>query len=125
MDIFKDIIPSLVTSKKYCLEDEKEYIPLIVNKSISYLDDGLFYATEMNNYPDLPNRAQYNYYFHTIKGKRRPFTPWIKTIKNDDVLLLQKYFGYNDKKAKEVLNIITKQQLKMIQDAYNDRDECL
>lgn len=116
-DLFKDILPSLQLTKKYCLEEEKDYNPFMVNKSISYHDDGLFYAAEMNRYPDLPRRSQYDFYFHALKAKRRPFVKWAKPISLEDVDLVKQYFGYNDAKARDSLNILSKDQLVMIRKA--------
>lgn len=113
-DLFKDILPSLQLTKKYCLEDEKDYVPFMVNKFISLHDDGLFFAAEMNQYPDLPRKAQYDFYFHTLKTKRRPFVKRDKPVKEDDVELVKQYFGYNDSKARDALRILNTNQLEMI-----------
>lgn len=121
-ELFKDILPSLQLTKKYCLEDEKDYVPFIVNKFISLHDDGLFFAAEMNQYPDLPKRAQYDFYFHALKAKRRPFVKREKPVEEEDVELVKKYFGYNDTKARESLNILSKDQLVMIRKALTVGD---
>lgn len=113
-ELFKDILPSLQLTKKYCLEDEKDYVPFVVNKFISLHDDGLFFAAEMNQYPDLPKRAQYDFYFHALKAKRRPFVKRDKPVKEDDVELVKQYFGYNDAKARDALRILNTNQLEMI-----------
>lgn len=116
-ELFKDILPSLQLTKKHCLEDEKDYNAYMVNKFISLHDDGLFYAAEMNRYPDLPKRAQYTFYLHALKSRRRPFVKMAKPVKLEDVELVRQYFGYNDTKARESLNILTKDQLVMIRKA--------
>ena len=117
MDIFKDIIPSLMTTKNYCLDDDKEYVPRVINKAISLHEDCIFIAAQMNLYKELPNKAQYDYYFFTIKQRRRSFIPWIKFEKDKNLELVMKYFDCNEKKAKEALSIINKEQLKMIRKA--------
>lgn len=116
-DLFKDILPSLQLTKKYCLDNEKDYNPFMVNKSISYHDDGIFYAAEMNRYPDLPRKSQYDFYFHVLKAKRRPFIKWAKPIKLDDIELVKQYFSYNDAKARDALKILNTGQLEMIRKA--------
>jgi len=113
-DLFKQIIPSLLSTKKDCLEDEKDYVPFVVNKAISQYVDGIFYANEMNRYPELPKRAQYDFYFHSLAAKKRPFVKWSKPEKEQNIELIKQYFNYSDKKAREVLNIISQDQLVMI-----------
>lgn len=113
-ELFKDILPSLQLTKKHCLEDEKDYVPYMVNKFISLHDDGLFFAAEMNRYPDLPKKAQYDFYFHILKARRRPFVKWAKPLKEEDVDLVKQYFGYNDSKARDALRILNTNQLEMI-----------
>jgi Bacteriophage clamp loader A subunit len=118
-DLFKEIVPSILQTKKHCLENEKDYVPFVVNKTLSYHDDCLFYAAEMNQYPGLPHRLQYDFLFHSIKSRRRPFARWVKPEeKNDDIKAVQAYYNYSETKARESLNILTEDQLVMIRKAY-------
>jgi len=112
-DLFKDILPSLQLTKKYIFVD-KDYNPFMVNKAISYYVDAIFYANEMNRYTDLPKVAQYDFYFYGLEAKRRPYTKWAKSPKQEDLELIQRYFGYNETKARDVINILTEDQLVMI-----------
>lgn len=121
-DLFKDIIPSLQFTKKHCLEEEKDYNSFMVNKAMSYHDDSLFYAAEMNMMPHLPRMAQYDFYFHALKAKKRYFVKWAKPIKEDDIEIIKQYFNYNDRKAMDILNIITADQLVMIRKALTIGD---
>lgn len=113
-DLFKDILPSIQLTKKHVLEDEKDYNPYMVNKFISLHDDGLFYAAEMNRYPQLSKMAQYTFYLHALKSRRRPFVKMAKPVKQEDVELVKQYFGYNEIKARDVLGILNTNQLEMI-----------
>ncbi len=114
-DLFKEIIPSLLTTKNHCLEEEKDYVSFVINKAISQHDDGIFYAAEMNRMPsELPRRAQYEFYYHSLRAKRRPFIKWAKPIKEDDLAIVKQYYGYNDTKARDALRILNTSQLDMI-----------
>lgn len=114
LDVFKDILPSILTTKNYILNDEKAYVPFLVNKMLSYHDDALYYSNEMNMKYDLPNRLQYDFLFHSIRSKKRGFTPWIKVPKSEDLDAVMIYFGYSRAKAQQSLNILTEDQLVMI-----------
>ena len=72
LDLFRDLMPSLLTTKKYLFEHDKDYVPFMVNRLMSYNDDSIFYAQELNQRHQLPKRMQYDFYFHSLRGKKRP-----------------------------------------------------
>jgi len=116
LDTFKDVLPSILERKKYILENEKDYVPYLVNRMVSMHDDTLYFAQEMNMHHQLPRRVQYDFMFHGIRGKRRGWAKWIKPIKADDLAAVKLYFGYSDAKAKNALNILTEDQLVIIRE---------
>ncbi len=61
-DLFKDIIPSILQTKKNVLQDEidvKDYTPFVVNRALSYHMDCILYANELNLYPEMDKDLQY------------------------------------------------------------------
>jgi hypothetical protein len=113
-ELFKDLIPSILTTKKYCLEDEKDYVPFIVNRALSYHDDALFYANQLNQMSGLDRRLQYDFLINSIRGKKRYFTKWAKVIKTNELKAVKLYFGYSDTKALEAMKILNKEQIAEI-----------
>lgn len=113
-DLFKDWIPSLLHTKRSIIttENEKEYKPYIVNRSISQHNDTILYVNEMNRYHNLENKLQYDFYLFTLKSKKRPFQKWYKTNESDDIQCVKEYFGYSSEKAKEALRILTPLELE-------------
>ena len=64
-DLFKDIIPSILQTKKNVLQDEldvKDYTPFVVNRALSYHMDCILYANEMNLYPEMDKDLQYQFF---------------------------------------------------------------
>ena len=114
MDLFKDILPSILQTKQNILEDEKDYVPFLVNKALSYQDDCLFYCNEMNQLHHLDKRLQYHYFLNTIRAKKRGFSKWHKPIKEEDLDSVKLYFGYSDAKAREALRVMTDEQIEMV-----------
>ena len=58
-DLFIEIIPSILQTKKSVVNDDidaKDYVPFMVNRSLSYHMDCILYANEMNLYPRLIGR---------------------------------------------------------------------
>jgi hypothetical protein len=122
LDVFKDIIPSLTQRKRYLLDEdnEKQYEPWLVNKALSFQQDNIFLANEMNRNYNLPKRLQYDYYFHSVRAKSRPFR-WHKQAKAHlDLDAVKLYFGYSGRQAKSALNILTEDQLVMIRVATRE-----
>jgi len=97
---------------------EKEYVPFVINRSLSYFPDTLFHANEMNLNHFLSKKMQYDY-LRTAVRKRKRFSKWDKKTESDDVDFVKTYFGYSTKKAMEVLTILTKEQLKRLRTEYN------
>ena len=105
-----DVVNDISNNKKYILENEKDYSPFMVNKTLSYYSDTILYANEMNLYSDLDNRLQYDFLFHAIP-KRKRFSKWTKPYINQDIYLIQEYYKYSLERAKEVHALLSKEQI--------------
>lgn len=84
---------------------EKDYVPFVINKCLSYFPDTVFYANRMNQYPGIDKKLQYDYYLHSI-SKRKRFSKWIKPEKNEDVEIIKQVYGYSDTRAREVVDLV-------------------
>ena len=93
----KDYLNSINYTKDYLMEEdpdwEKNYPTYVINKCMSHHMDTIVFANEMNRYPNLDKRLQYDFYIHTVRPKRR-FSPWAKKQQVKDLDLVKKYF-YN------------------------------
>jgi hypothetical protein len=121
LDLFKEVLPSLLHSKTYVLtlENEKEYKPYIVNRALSQYNDIILYVNEMNRYPNLDNKLQYDFYINTLKSKKRPFQKWYKKSESGDIENVKEYFSYSSEKAKDALRILTPDQLQHIKEVID------
>ena len=119
MDLFKEVLPSLNLKTKHLLDEspelEREYQPYIINRAMSFGGDTLLFAAEMNKYRDLPNKLQYDFYFHGITKAKR-FNKWAKKDKFDNLEMVKQYFKYSDKRARETLDILTDAQIELIKE---------
>lgn len=105
-DLFKDIIPSILQTKKPVLEDEKDYSAYVINKALSFHYDCILQANQMNMYPSLPGTLQYQYLLNSIRGYKRPFRPWQKRETIDNLEDVKEYFNYSNEKAKDVMVLL-------------------
>ena len=92
---------------------EKDYKAFIVNRGLSYFSDTVFYANEMNCRHLLDNKPQFLYLLNTVRPRKR-FSKWFKNEIVEDINVISEYFGYSYTKAKQVQNLITSDQLKIM-----------
>lgn len=121
-DLFKEIVPSILQTKKNPFNDEhdyKDYTPFVVNRALSYHIDCILYANEMNLYPELDKDMQYVFLLNSIRGMKRKFQPWQKAEVNKDIDSIKEYFGYSNEKARDALKILTSEQVAIIKDKTN------
>lgn len=118
-DLFKEIVPSILQTKKVVIDgtNEKDFVPYVVNKALSFHYDCILYANEMNMVPSIDGLLQYHFLLNTIRGYKRPFQPWLKQEKLDDLELVKDYYEFSNEKAKEALSILTSDQLDQIRAA--------
>ena len=116
-DLFKEIIPSILQTKKSVINDDldaKDYVPFVVNRSLSYHIDCILYVNEMNLYPEVDKDMQYQYLLNTIRPMKRKFQSWQKSQVEKDLECVKIYFGYSNAKAREALRILTDEQIAEI-----------
>jgi hypothetical protein len=121
-DLFKEVIPAILQTKKNVLNDEqdvKKYDAFIVNKALSYHIDCILYANAMNMAHDLDNDLQFQFYLNTIRPMKRKFQPWQKAEVDKDLEPIKEYFGFSNEKAKHALRILNDEQITYIKNITN------
>ena len=112
-----DFISSINYDKKPLLDTDESatrlYPAFVVNRCLSYFVDTIFHANEMNCVPWLDNKSQFDFHRLSIRKKRR-FSNWVKKETENDIELIKQAYGYSERKAMEVLNIIGPQQMDQI-----------
>lgn len=93
---------------------EAQYNPWIVNKTLSYYQDTVEYANEMNRYAFLPNQMQFDYLLHSINKRKQRFQKQTKKVVTDEIKAIAKYFGYSLRRAEYSLKYLTEEQIEEI-----------
>jgi hypothetical protein len=118
----KDWLNSINFNKQNLLEEdplrEKKYPAFIINKCLSGFVDTVMFSNEINQYPGLDNKLQYDFYLNSIRKKKR-FSPWLRKDKVKNLDAVKQYYGYSNEKAMQALKILNKDQLKFIKDRLN------
>lgn len=113
--MLSDFLNSINQTKENLIQKdpkvEKEYVPFVVNKCLSYFPDTIFYANRMNQFSGLDKKMQYDFYIHSI-AKRKRFSKWIKAEENKDLEVVKEVYGYSDRHAKEVMDLLPMDKLR-------------
>lgn len=120
---FFDFLNAINSTKKDLLKEdplsEKDYVPFMINRGLSYFTDTILYANEMNKYASIPKRWQFDFYLNAIKPKKR-FSKWAKKDENsDDIKLIMMAYDYSAEKAASVLDLFTEEQLVSLRQHYS------
>jgi len=111
-----DFLNSINSTKKDLMEDpdtEKQYVPFVVNRSLSYFPDTVAIANEMNKYHHLDSKLQYHFLINIVR-KRKRFSKWIKSELENNIDKVKEYYGYSDAKARQILPLLSTDQLNII-----------
>ncbi len=101
-------IASMINEKKGLLGESElvDYSPYMINRILSNNQDTIFFANEMNSAWGLPKDMQFAFYYYGLPKKKR-YAPWHKNQDdNDNLNLIEEYFGYSRNKAKQVLPLL-------------------
>ena len=99
-------------------ENEKHYNSFVINRSLSYFPDTVAIANEMNKYHHLDSRLQFSFLINIIR-KRKRFSKWIKPEIENDVEVVKEYYGYSNEKARQILPLLTPEQIQTIRKKVN------
>ena len=120
----KDYLNAINFDKKLLLDTddeawEKKYPPYVINKCLSMFYDCIAQANEMNGYHFLDKRLQFHFYINSIRKRKRFGGKWLSQTKLKNIEYVKEYYGYSNEKAKEALNILTKEQVEFIKEALS------
>ena len=117
----KDWLNSINQTKKNLIDEdssiEKDYPPYIINRCYSGHLDAVMFANEMNMYNFLPKKMQYDFFINTLRVKKR-FSPWLRKDEIKDLDYVKRYYGYSKEKAKQIIKILSKEQLNFIKSKF-------
>ena len=111
-----DFIKAINESKDIMKNDplaEKDYIPFLVNRGLSFFQDTILQVNEMNRNHFLYNKLQFDFLINNIRSRKR-WSKWLKPDKIDNLEIVKIYFGFGNEKAKEALEVLSNEDIKEI-----------
>ena len=116
----KEYLNSINFTKKDLMKsDDKEWIKkypaFIINKILSGFSDTIMFVNEVNRNHFLDKDMQYSFLLNSIRSKKR-YSPFLRAEKLNDLDVVKEYYGYSNEKAKSALDILTKDEVKLIKE---------
>ena len=108
-----EYVNAINTGKKDIMIDdlaEKAYVPFTINRSLSYFNDTILAVNEMNKHHHLDKKLQFHFLINIIR-KRKRFSKWDKPELVSDVDVVKEYYGYSNEKARQVLPLLSSDQI--------------
>lgn len=98
---------------------EKDYVPFVVNRALSYFPDTVMYANQMNINNLAPKQWQFDFLRHAI-SKRRRYSKWAKKeTSTEDMAVVAEYHKYSLQKAAEIVDLFTPEQIEHMRSFIN------
>ena len=94
-----------------------DYDPSMVNQLLSQYVDSILYVNEMNLRPHCDSNLQFKYFLHSLPKEDRNIQKWMVSksyLDDSDTDLVKEYYGYSESKAKEVIGLLSDDDLKYI-----------
>ena len=116
----KEYLNAINFTKKDLMKSEdelwqKKYPAFIVNKLLSAFSDTVMFVNEMNRNHFLDKDMQFQFLLNSIRTKKR-YSPFLRASKLKEIECVKEYYGYSNDKAKSALDILTKDEIKIIKE---------
>ena len=116
----KEYLNAINFTKKDLMKSEdelwqKKYPAFIVNKLLSAFSDTVMFVNEMNRNHFLDKDMQFQFLLNSIRTKKR-YSPFLRASKLKEIECVKEYYGYSNDKAKSALDILTKDEIKLIKE---------
>ena len=116
----KEYLNAINFTKKNLMDSDdllwqKKYPAFIVNKILSGFQDCIMLVNEMNRNHFMDKDMQFQFLLNSIRSKKR-YSPFLRAEKLNDLDVVKEYYGYNNEKAKNALDILTKDEVKLIKE---------
>ena len=94
---------------------ERDNVPFVVNRGLSFSPDTILYANEMNCMPLTDKRMQYDYLYNSIR-KRKRFDKWVKADEANESLVEAVMLAYKvgRKRAIEYIRLLPSERLDVL-----------
>jgi len=105
---------NMIREDPFSKEREKQYVPFLTNKALSYHYDTILDANQMNMSYNIPNGMQFDYYINRVRKRNRPAV-WYKAEKKSDFVdKIANLYNINKDRAQEYCDLMGEKTIKTI-----------
>jgi hypothetical protein len=94
-------------------DEEKSYSSYMVNRGLSYFEDSVLYANEMNQRPTADSRMQFDFLRLSL-SKRKRMSKWFKAEADDKVASVAFYYKTSEREARMNMRCMTEEDVNEI-----------
>ena len=98
---------------------EKDYMPFLVNRGLSFFQDTILQVNEVNRLHFLDKKLQFDYLLNNIRPRNR-WSKWLKPDKIENLELVKTYFGFGNEKAKDALEVLSDKHIEEIKNQFTE-----
>lgn len=115
--VLGELLKSINKTKENLLQKNelyvREYQPFVINRTLSYFKDTIFFVNEINQFQDLDNKMQYDFLLNSIRARSR-FKKWDKKKQYENVSVIMEYYNYSTKEAERVHELFDKNKIEQM-----------
>lgn len=112
-----DYLKDINFEKKNILrQDEqaiKDFQPFLIRRNLSNFLDAILFVQELNKRPSMEKQLQYDYLLNSLRARKR-FAKTHRQEKEEEIEYVKSFYGYNDERAYEALELLSKDDVDII-----------
>lgn len=111
--VFEYVKAVTLTKDVSVLDDpsfDKNYVPFVVNRALSYFQDTVMAANLMNERHWLDKKLQFTFLLNTLRPRKR-FSKWLKHNVSEDARVVAEYYGCSLRQALPLTSLHSSDQL--------------
>jgi predicted nucleotide-binding protein (sugar kinase/HSP70/actin superfamily) len=116
-----DVINTVATSAEDQWDEigDKDYVPFMINRGLSYHHDTIMLAQEMNLRAGMTKRWQYDFYRIAIQPKKKRFAKWAKPDEDALINLISETYQVNLRRAMEIRSLLNTEEIGILKQRTN------
>ena len=95
---------------------DKDYVPFMINRALSYHLDTVMLSNEMNMRHTIPKQWQYDFYRIAIQPKKKRFSKWAKPEEDKLIELVSKHYQVTRRKAIAMVALMKPEDIALIKE---------
>ena len=115
---FSKYLNSINYTKENVFDPNDEYVPFLINRSMTYFTDTLLLSNNIAKYSNFSDNSAHYMYWICSASKRRRFSKWNKTQVSNIVPAIVSIYNVSKKKAIEYEKCLTDDQKVHIMKMY-------